>query len=268
MICGWLGSPGRMQPIYSTPSMSVSAPVERSFSVTLGGKRVVRSAPGGHREWDMAADGSDAFDGSAIKMFADGHWGVGPWWWLSPWAVGVNMLTPAGSLLKYANLVSGATTGGPVQVEGGRWFPVSAVVSGGSANGVARSAATGTIPVIPGEPVSGSLFVSPGMSARLSFFTEPGVLVSSISSPVAGSGSLLKRVSVSGVVPSNAYRLRFDAVGSGQCAGASASMTPTAPLWAVGDGCENAIVEAEDKSVEVISSAPWSNQSFTIKEVG
>lgn len=267
MIKGWFGSVGRMQPVYSTPSMSVSAPVERSFSVTLGGKRVVRSAPGGHREWDMAADGSDAFDGSAIKMFADGAWGVGPWWWLSPWAVGTNMLTPAGSLLKYANLVSGATTGGPVQVEGGRWFPVSAVVSS-DAHAIGRSADTGTVPGIPGQPVSASMFMASGMRVRLSFFTEAGVVVSSITSTPAPSGPVLQRVSVSGVIPANAYRIRLDAMGSGQCAGGSVSMTKAAPLWAVGDGCEYAIVEAEDKSVEVISANPWSNQSFTIKEVG
>ena len=205
---------------------------------------------------------------ATVQMFVAGDWGVGPWWWLSPWAVGANALTPAGSLLKYADLVAGVSLGGPVQVEGGVWLPSSATASAATSNAIARSATSGIVPCPAGSPVSAGLFVSQGQRLRLTFFNTSNVSVGSITSDVAGAGTALRRVTVSGSAPSNTATVRVDVVGIGQVAGASLTFTRKPSPWTLGDGCDQVIVESETRDIDVIVEQPWANQSYTIKEVG
>lgn len=268
MIQGWLGTLDRMQPVWSTPSMSITAPVERNYSVTLGGRRLVRQAPGGHREWSMTGNAAPIDALATIASFVAGDWGVGPWWWLSPWAVGTNMLTPGGSLLKHAGLVAGAAVAGPVQVEGGMWLPCSAVTSGSSTSAIARSKSSNVVPCPPGEPVTGSLFVSQGQSVQITFFNDSNVSVASATSKPAGATTMLQRVSVTRAAPANAVAVRVDVTNAGQVAGACVTLTQDPMPWTVGDGCEQAIVESETRDIDVITAQPWANQSYTIKEVG
>lgn len=249
--------------------MSVKPTTERTYTVTLGGKRLVRQAAGGHREWSLVSQAASPRDLAPLEMFASGDWGVGPWWWLSPWAVGTNALTPDGSLLKYANLFAGAAVSGPVQVEGGLWIPVSAITSGsGDANAIARSATSNTIPCPPGVSVTGGIFASPGQQVRLTFFNSSNISVGSSTSPVAGSDPMLLRVTTSRVSPAATAMVRVDVIGAGRVAGASVSFTAQPVPWAVGDGCEQAVVDSESRDIDVITSDPWANQSYTIKEVG
>ena len=126
----------------------------------------------------------------------------------------------------------------------------------------------GVVPVVPTSFYTVSMFASVGQAVRMTFFNANNVSVGSATSPVAASGSGLQRVSVTRGTPASAVAIRVDAIGAGQCAGAALSMTSVLVPWAVGDGCQYAIVETEDRSVDRIMSDPWVNQSFTIKEVG
>lgn len=268
MIQGWLGTVGQMQPIYSTPSMSITAPVERNYTVTLGGRRFVRQAPRGHREWSMNGNAATADALATVQMFVAGEWGVGPWWWLSPWAVGTNMLTPGGSLLQYADLFAGAALAGPTQVEGGMWLPTSAIASGGTSGAIARSETSNAVPCPPNVPVTGSIFASQGQSLRLVFFNTTGSSVGSSESSVAPAGPELRRVTTTRNAPPSTASVRMDVEGAGRVAGAAISLTSSPVPWTIGDGCEQAIVESETRDVDVITNQPWANQSYTIKEVG
>lgn len=266
MISGWLGNLGRMVPVYSTPGMSISKELPRTYGTTLGGRRFVRSAPKGHREWPLSAEGGYANELAAVQMFADGAWGDGPFWWLSPWAVGVNALTPDGSVLRHADL-AGGTVGGPVQANDGTWFPVSAVTAG-TVNAVARSRARGYTAVPKGTVYTASLYVSAGQRVRVSEFDASlGTALASRQS-AAGSGSGLSRVSVTGTATASTDALRLDVVGAGVCAGAAITLTPYLAPWGKGDGCEEAVVDSVSLDVSVVNRVGWANQSFTVKEVG
>src|SRR5699024_5105551 len=119
-----------------------------------------RSAPRGHRTWSLRSSSVSApTDLAAVQLFASGAWGDGPFWWLSPWAVGVNALTPAGSTLAHADL-AGATLGGPVQAVDGTWFPSSAVATASGINAVARSRERGYTAVPRGVRYTASMYVS------------------------------------------------------------------------------------------------------------
>lgn len=256
-----------MVPVYSTPGMSISKDLPRTYGTTLGGRRFVRSAPRGHREWPLTAAGGYANELAAVSMFADGDWGDGPFWWLSPWAVGVNALTPSGSVLRHADL-AGGTVGGPAQSVDGTWFPSTAVSGGGGINAVARSAARGYTAVPPGSPYTAGLYVSAGQQVRVSEFDSTlGVTLRSVSS-AAAVGSGLTRVTVSSVAGTGTTALRVDVLGAGVCAGASLSLTPYLAPWGKGDGCEEAVVESVSLDVSVVNRHGWADQSFTIKEVG
>lgn len=268
MIQGWMGSLGRLQPVWSTPSMSITPTLEKTYTTTLGGRQYVRQGPRGHREWALSGYGGTGEDLAPVVLMASGAWGVGPWWWLSPWAVGANALTPDGSRLAWADL-AGATVAGPVQVEGGLWLPQSAIASGASTNAIARSETAGYLPVPAGTPYTGSLFVSAAQSVRVSEFgADLGVTVRAVTSAPAPAGAGLRRVTVSSVASASTAALRLDVLGAGQVAGAALTLTSTVAPWALGDGCEQAVVDSESRDVEVMSRDPWSNQSFTIKEVG
>lgn len=255
-----------MVPVYSTPGMSVSEELPRTYDTTLGGRRFVRSAPRGHREWPLTAAGGYANELAAVQLFADGSWGDGPFWWLSPWAVGVNALTPGGSVLRHADL-AGGTVGGPVRAVDGTWFPVSAVTAG-TVNAVARSRARGYTAVPKGTVYTASLYVSAGQRVRVSEFDASlGTALASRQS-ATGSGSGLSRVSVTGTATASTDALRLDVIGAGVCAGAAITLTPHLAPWGKGDGCEEAVVDSVSLDVSVVNRVGWANQSFTVMEVG
>ena len=266
MISGWLGNLGRLVPVYSTPGMSITKETPRTYQTTLGGRRFVRSTPRGHREWSLSGEGGFAGELAVVQGFADGDWGDGPFWWLSPWAASVNALTPDGSLLRHAGL-AGAVSAGPVQAADGSWFPVSAVTSG-TVNAIARSVGRGYTAVPRGTVYTASMYVSTGQQVRVSEFDPSlGSALRSVTSP-AGSGAGLSRVSVSSTANASTAALRVDVLGAGTCAGAALSLTRSLTPWGKGDGCEEAVVDSASMNVRVANSQGWADQAYVIKEVG
>lgn len=266
-MTSFLGNLGRMVPVRCAAGVSQEPDRPGSMDVTLGGRRFSRTAPRGHRSWTLRSSNvGGPGDLAPVQLFADGSWGDGPFWWLSPWAVGVNALTPDGSVLRRADL-AGGTVGGPVQANDGTWFPVSAVTSG-TVNAVARSRARGYTAVPKGTVYTASLYVSAGQRVRVSEFDQSlGTALASRQSAVA-SGQGLSRVSVTGTATASTDALRLDVVGVGVCAGAALSLTAGLVPWGVGDGCEEAIVRDGGMSVTSLAYAPYAGQSYELMEVG
>lgn len=265
-MSGWFGPLDGLVPVYSTPSMSITPEVERSYQTTLGGRRFVRSAPRGHREWAMEAAGAQGTELLAVESFAAGYMGAGPWWWLSPWAVGVNALTPEGSLLMHASQLGSVTSAGPVKASDGATFPMSIVVAS-SALGIARSSSSTFIAIPPGVRVSASVYGSPGQNLVAQFLNASGAAVGN-AQRAASHSSGLARLTAVGTAPATATRLRLDVSGSGVMAGASVSFTDKAVPWSLGDGCEAAVVDSESRTIDVVGRNPHQGQSFTVREVG
>lgn len=269
-MTSFLGSLGRMVPVVCAAEASAQPERPGSMATTLGGRRFSRMAPRGHRAWSLRSSSVDGpGDLAPVQLFADGSWGDGPFWWLSPWAVGVNALTPGGSVLRHADLPPwNATVGGPVQANDGTWFPASAVSTTAGINAVARSVARGYTAVPRGTVYTASLYVSAGQRVRVSEFDASlGTALASRQS-TAASGQGLSRVSVTGTATASTDALRLDVVGAGVCAGASLSLTPGLVPWGVGDGCEEAIVRDGGMSVTSLAYGPYAGQSYEVMEVG
>lgn len=267
-MTGYLGSLGRMVPIVCPADLSVEPVRAGEVQTTLGGRRFYRSAPRGHRSWSLRSSELDGpGDLAPVALFANGAWGDGPFWWLSPWAARVNVLTPGGSVLRYADR-AGGTVSGPVQANDGTWFPSSAVSPAGGVTGVARGYARTYVAVPKGLAYTASLYVSAGQSVRVSEFDSSlgAVLASRTSS--AGAGSGLRRVSVTATAAASTDALRLDVLGAGTCAGAAISLTPSLAPWGVGDGCAEAIVQGGGIGVTSLAYGPYASQSYEILEVG
>lgn len=267
-MSSYLGSLGRLVPVVCAVGVAQAPDRPGSMGVTLGGRRFSRTAPRGHRSWSLSSSDLDSPSELApVQLFASGAWGDGPFWWLSPWAVAVNALTPGGSVLRYADL-AGGTVGAPVQAVDGTWFPASAVSTTAGINAVARSVARGYTAVPTGTPYTASLYVSAGQRVRVSEFNSSlGVTLRSVQSPAAV-GSGLTRVSVSSTAGAGTTALRVDVLGAGVSAGAALSLTPGLVAWGVGDGCEEAIVRDGGMSVTSLAYAPYAGQSYEVMEVG
>lgn len=267
-MTAYLGSLGRMVPVDCAADLSVERERITNTKTTLGGRRFVRSAPRGHRSWSGRLSGlSGPGAGSVVESFASGDWGDGPFWWLSPWAVKVNVLTPGGSVLRYAHL-AGGTVSAPVQAVDGTWFPVSVVAGSGGVNGVARSEFRTYTAVPTGTPYTAGLYVSAGQRVRVTEYgADLGVSLGSVQSGVA-SGAGLSRVSVSSTAGAGTAALRVDVVGAGVCSGASLSLTSKLAPWGKGDGCEEVAVRDSGLSVTTLAYSPRAAQSFEVWEVG
>lgn len=267
-MTSFLGSLGRLVPVVCAAEASQVPDRPGLVDVTLGGRRFSRSAPKGHRSWSLRASSvSGPTDLAPVALFAAGSWGDGPFWWLSPWAVAVNVLTPGGSVLKYADR-SGGTVAGPVQASDGTWFPSSVVSGAGGVNGVARGHARNYVAVPRGVTYTASLYVSAGQQVRVSEFDQSlgATLVARTSAAATGAG--LSRVSVTAVATASTDALRLDVLGAGTCAGAAISLTPGLAPWGVGDGCAEAVVRDGGMSVTATGFGPYAGQSYEVLEVG
>lgn len=266
MTC-YMGNLGRLVPISATASLSSGFSRASTEQTTLGGRRFVRTAPRGLREWSVQTPpGTPADRLAAPSLFIQGEWGDGPFWWLSDWAVGVNALTPGGSVLKYADR-SAATVGGPVQAADGTWFPGSVVSGAGGVAGVARGYARNYVAVPRGVTYTASLYVSAGQQVRVyEYDSSLGTALAARLSPAA-TGAGLSRVSVTAFATASTDALRLDVLGAGTCAGAAISLTRDLAPWGVGDGCAEAVFQ--DLSSDV--TAPWmgyASQGYRVLEVG
>lgn len=267
-MSSYLGSLGRMVPVVCAVGVVQAPDRPGSMGVTLGGRRFSRMAPKGHRSWSLTSSDVDSPSELApVQLFASGAWGDGPFWWLSPWAVAVNVLTPGGSVLKYADR-SGGTVAGPVQASDGLWFPGSVVSGSGGVDGVSRGNARNYVAVPRGVTYTASLYVSAGQQVRVyEYDSTLGSPLASRTSPAA-TGAGLTRVSVTAVATVSTDALRLDVLGAGTCAGAAISLTPGLAPWGVGDGCAEAVVVDGGMSVTATGFGPYAGQSYEIMEVG
>lgn len=267
-MTSFLGSLGRLVPVACAAEASQAPDRPGTVQTTLGGRRFHRSAPKGHRSWSLRASSvSSPNDLAPVALFAAGSWGDGPFWWLSPWAVAVNVLTPGGSVLKYADR-SGGTVAGPVQTSDGLWFPGSVVSGAGGVDGVSRGNARNYVAVPRGVTYTASLYVSAGQQVRVNEYDSTlGSPLASRTSPAA-TGAGLTRVSVTAVATAFTDALRLDVLGAGTCAGAAISLTPAVAPWGVGDGCAEAVVRDGGMSVTATGYGPYAGQSYEIVEVG
>lgn len=267
----YLGTLGRMIPIYSTPSAQLDAEERYSFSTTLEGRRKAQARPIGRRTWGLSAQFADPSEHSALSAFANGAWGIGPFIFVPVDAPHTNLLTPAASTCMETTF-STAKPGGPVNLGADGWAASSLTTPIEDPNGMYFGDASELIPVTPGQPVTGSAWVQGiGARVRLNWYDMNGNYLSSFVASTSTATSTMSRLSVVGTPPSGAAACRLLIVGP-------AGMRATRPAvtwsngvqpWSDGQGCKKAVVStfSRDQVLAVIGNT-YSNVSFTVTEVG
>jgi hypothetical protein len=74
-MSAYLGKPGRLIPIYSTPTMGTKGLPARTYETTLEGRVKAQIQAVGRREWDLSAGGASPSELGALHAFAAGEWG-------------------------------------------------------------------------------------------------------------------------------------------------------------------------------------------------
>lgn len=249
----------------STLSQDYARPAE--VEVTLGGRKVARISPRGHRSWAVSVGVATSTDVAVLAGFARGDFGIGPHWWVSADAAVTNVLDPVDTAL--AVPWGGMTVGGPVAVPGGPVMPHH-LLSASDAVHTSVSPLGGQVfaPVVEGVPVTVSAWMR-GTGARLMgvFQDVNGVGLGELRTlqPTAAWG----RMRATGIPPSGAVSIRFRFQGIGAMTGLAVTYTPTIAEYHIGQGARSVIVTGYSEDALIATARTrYSNQSYTIMEVG
>lgn len=261
----YLGTLGRMIPIYSTPSAQLETEDRYSFTTTLEGRRKAQTRPVGRRTWGLNAQFADPAEHSLLSQFANGAWGPGPFVFVSADAPVTNMLTPSAAQSMIV-ATSGVTLGGPMLSAGGVWSPQSIMTNG--ATTVYFDSARYL--VIGGRMLTFSAdVVGGGAKVLLAFYGSAGEFISTASSTNVGVPGTATRLSVSAFPPSGAVSVQVGFSNAVQGTHPTLTWSDRDLGWSDGQGCLKAVVHGFTRDqVLAVAGKTFSNVSFTVSEVG
>ena len=260
----YLGTLGRMIPIYSTPSAQIQSEERFNFKRTVEGRRKAEVIPGGRRAWSLSAQFADPNESATLQEFANGSWGRGPFWFLSADALVSNVLPPITKVFgNYGNA-------GPAFLDDGGTAPFSLVPSAGGAGIIQFVGADEDPPAVPGRKVTGSAYImGTGTSVMLQFFDASGAQVGASSSASVVSTTVAKRASVTASAPSGTVRVRLTARNATLATRPAITWTDRLQAYGDGQGCAKAVVHGVSRDqVLAVPGHTFSNLSFTVTEVG
>lgn len=265
----YIGTPGRMIQIYSTPSLDESTSPQYSLQRTLEGRVKAQRRPLARRSWSMRAEGAFPQDQAVLREFAHGAWGKGPFVFLAPDALTVNALTPSATRLEAFEASGGFPESPPVAagpwLTPDGWAPVSYLKD---VDTTIHIEAGGT-PAIPGRPVTASCYVR-GVDAavRIDWFDYADALIGSSPMGTASAGTVI-RSHVTDTPPANAayfhVYLNHDVL---QWARPAVTFTSGLREYGDGRGCRKAVVLSYEQTLRRANAQTWADSSFTIQEVG
>ena len=264
----YLGTLGRMIPIYSTPSAQLETEERYSFSTTLEGRRKAQVRPIGRRTWGLSAQFADPTEHSLLSQFANGAWGPGPFVFVPVDSVMTNLMTPDESLCIPTHTDSIVSAGGPVQLGSEGWSARSyqSADPGASPLLLSRTA----VPVLPGKRVTGSAWVrGSGAYVRLHWYGEGDAYLGLSIGNATSTPSVMTRVQVTGTPPAGAVSCRLFSSSATQVTQPAVTWTDSLSEWGAGEGCPRAVVSAFSRDqVLAVQGNTYSNISFTVTEVG
>lgn len=262
----YIGSLGRLIPVPSTASESVSAEERYVVEATIEGRRRAQVRPAAPRTWSVDIPFALGPRLAALEAFAYGAWGNGPWQWIPVQAQTGNLLTPRESVLLDRASVSESNVqdAGPMRDANGAWSPRSVTVTLDSG----WVALVRGVPVVPGLPFTFSCDVDGvGPQVQIAFHDGAGGQISTHSA--AGTGSGVQRVSLTALAPAGAVEAYVGVRSTvTRATRPQATWTPGPVAWASGHGCAEAIVTGLSSALTVVrTSGNLGTASFTVMEV-
>lgn len=258
----YLGTPGRMIGLKCPASQQVSSEDRFTFQTTLEGRRKAQVRPRGARTWALqTSDATSPEDAAKIAEFADGAWGLGPFWFLPAEATYANVLPPINQPF------GGHIDGGPMTLAGGGIAPFSVERSEGSAGTLQFTG--DDPPVIPGRSITGSVWlIGEGATCLLQFFDITDTVIGSASSPKTSGSDAGVRVHVTAMPPAGTAKVRITVRNGIRAARPSITYTDKVMPYAGGMGCPKAILHGMSNNLVMTGTlATYSGVGFQITEV-
>lgn len=270
-MSAYLGTLGRLVPIYSNPTMKTSGDDKYTFSRTLEGRVKAQVSIDTRRTWELSAHAATTTDIGSLTGFISGEWGVGPFVWVAPDAPSTNLLTPeVASCGPAAAYGANTYVGAPVDLGGNIWAGRSILNTDPTAVLYFSNQRT---PILPGVPVTGSAWLlGAGSRARLHWYGADGAGLGVEYGESTGVATKFTRLSVTGKPPAGAVACGVSAMNAMQGARPAITWTEEPFPWGEGCGCLKAVVSSIGRTALAASSREsgrvYSDVSFTITEVG
>lgn len=277
-MSAYIGTYGRLVPLWTTPTMEISQDPQYKISKTVEGIAKAQRVPSPSRQWELDGSGATPAERGTLAGFALGEWGPGPFLWVPPDAPSTNLLTPATARCDTAeNPSSIILPGGPMPQPDGTWsgqsylVPNTTLVVFFGRNRPGQTTAGERIPVIPGETITaGATLAGTTATIELQFYDATDTWISTARSPVTGTET--KVATVTTQAPKNAVAARIFARNTTQASRPFATWTKKPHGWAQGAGCVSAIIEDHSatavRASRIFEQSNWYETSFTITEVG
>lgn len=265
----YLGTLGRMIPIYSTPSAQIETEERYSFSTTLEGRRKAQARPIGRRTWGLNAQFAEPAEHSLLSQFAMGAWGPGPFVFISAESPHTNMLTPDASLcdpLAVTLGTGGAVLDTPPMVTSDGIFARSYVKN------TANSLFFGKyrVPLLGGSVTGSAYVLGAGGAVQISWYDNAGSVMGTVVSTVKSTAGTVVRSYLTATPPVGAVACMLSVNPAATQACAPQLVAGGELLaWADGQGCAKSVVHAVSR--DLVLTAPggtYSHLSFTVSEVG
>lgn len=237
----WMGEVGSLIELKCPASAGRSQAVDYSIETTLGGVDKAQVGRTISREWDLEVGPAHPGATTALARFQHGMYGLGPWWFIDPWAAVSNVLTPAASMPgpTHKSWTGAGVPTGAWQVPGMGLVRHSVIPDGGLI-----TLGDGT-PVVPGQPLTGGAWVSGSGAVWVQTVDAAGAIVDNVSTRVSGTEPVRVSATIP-VVSGSAVSARLRVTDAMQVGLPSLSWTRTAQPWAPGQGTARALVESID----------------------
>lgn len=228
------------------------------------------------REWDVQWGAARPEQIANLAALAAGEFGIGPFWFVDPWAQVTNLLAPAASTLE-SSPPSGMTAGGPVDLADGSRAGRSWVVANPATihhtsyvDGILSR-----VPVVNGTPACGSVYASgSSVDVRLQWYDASSAFLSNTAWRSSAPGGQMVRCWQVGNPPVGAHSVSVQARGANRFTRPAVTWTSFLTDWHVGQGAPSVAIPAS-LSQDVILATRESRAggrlasvSTTIREVG
>lgn len=268
----YLGTLGGLVRLKCAASLGTSTARPARNQTTLGGAVSVQVGPRTNRTWDVSlAAASTPADISAVRAFAEGEFGLGPWVFVSDWAPVTNMISPRGSVLDSKPVQAGTSPeGGALALPDGGVAGRSWLVTSGATIVLPWVEGLEYIPVEAGRRVTASVYMrGQGGRLRLRFYDVAGAITRTVGDAfVVGAG--VERVSLSATpVTGEVKMLMLIDMTVTRIARPSITWTDVALPWSVGEGAPSVHIAAISGDLTMATSTQqYASASYQIQEVG
>lgn len=273
---------------FGTTAIPIQAPAQQSKTtgymleeeVTTAGRKIIFTAPRGHREWKITLPTKES---SALALLESLTY-LPPsqtFYWVPCDALTKNMLTPGQSLMENADqggIYGGSTIikdSNPVIFQSEMVCSYSWVISSSSTNTTltGRKNQPAFVPAFPGQAMTASVLAQVAIRGTIFFAWHrgDGSQIKADAQAISSTGGQWEKVSITRQAPDEAAFLRVIITGAQKVAALQVTLTSSPVKWDLGKSAEKVILipgQTDTILIEHNRGQVLETKDFTVKEVG